>query len=91
MRSAYMWPLVIALSTISSPSLADPQGTAQATPPTAAPKPGATDMICQKIEVTVRRLGSKKVCMTRAQWAQQQLDDRQATEKVQVQRTMPGN
>lgn len=68
-----------------------PAAPSQASPPaTNGPKGGSNEMICQKIEVIGSRLGYKKVCMTRAQWADQQLQDRQATEKTQIQRTMPG-
>ena len=46
----------------------------------------ANEIVCEKQEVIGSRLGAKKVCMTRAQWAERRLEDRQDLEKVQVQR-----
>jgi invasion protein IalB len=46
------------------------------------------EVVCQKQESTGSRLARKKVCMTRAQWADRQLQDRQEIEKVQTQRGM---
>src|SRR3954466_14844781 len=42
--------------------------------------------VCQKQEVTGSRLATKRVCKTRAEWAREQLSDRQDLEKLQVQR-----
>jgi hypothetical protein len=42
------------------------------------------------LEVTGTRLGAKRICKTRAQWADQKFQDRQEIEKVQVQRGMKG-
>jgi invasion protein IalB len=47
-------------------------------------------MICEKQEVIGSRLGTRRVCRTRAQWADLQLQDRQEVERVQVQRGMKG-
>ena len=44
------------------------------------------EIICQKQEVTGSRVGVKRVCMTRSQWADRRLQDRQELERVQVQR-----
>ncbi len=41
------------------------------------------ERVCEKIIVTGSRLASKKVCMTRAQWAERQRDDRDAVERAQ--------
>ena len=69
-------------------SLAQTSSTQQ----TAAPSKGETDylneVICQKQEVTGSRLTKKRICKTRAQWADQQLQDRQEIERVQTQRGM---
>lgn len=52
---------------------------------------GRTDeKICQKQEVTGSRLAKKRVCKTRAEWADHQLQDRQDIERVQTQRGLPG-
>ncbi|QNM82374.1 hypothetical protein H8M03_10180 [Sphingomonas sabuli] len=52
--------------------------------PQAARDPG-DQVICEKQEVIGSRLATKKVCMTRKQWAERQLADRQAVEKNQTQ------
>ena len=41
------------------------------------------ERVCEKIIVTGSRLATKKVCMTRAQWAERQRDDRDAVERAQ--------
>ena len=74
-----------------TPSLAQASGSPSSQP--AAEKPAAgspNEVVCQKLEVTGTRLGLKRVCKTRAQWADQQLQDRQEIEKVQTQRGMKG-
>lgn len=74
-----------------TPSLAQASGNSSSQP--AAEKPAAgspNEVVCQKLEVTGSRLGQKRICKTRAQWADQQLQDRQEIEKVQVQRGMKG-
>ena len=60
------------------------QAIGQAAPP-AAPKANAQDeMVCEKIEVIGSRLQTKKVCMTRAQWAERRLEDRMDLDKRQI-------
>ena len=46
------------------------------------------ERICRTEEVTGSRLSKKKVCKTRSQWADQQMQDRQELERVQTQRSM---
>jgi invasion protein IalB len=69
--------------------------------PTAAPTPtqaptdakaaqDANEIVCQKQEVTGSRLGVKRICMTRSQWADRRMQDRQELERVQVQRGAKG-
>ena len=75
---------------LSAPVMAQSQSNA---PAASQPQSGAlnpNEMICQKQEVTGSRLGVKRVCKTRAEWADFQLQERQQIEKVQVQRHMPG-
>lgn len=43
-------------------------------------------MICKRQKSTGSRLGSEKVCMTAAQWAQLKRDQREATERTQAAR-----
>ncbi|MDP5277668.1 hypothetical protein Q9Q95_01925 [Sphingomonas sp. DG1-23] len=42
------------------------------------------EVICKKEEVLGSRLQSRKVCMTRAQWAEQRALDRQNVERSQT-------
>ena len=80
---------------MSNPSFAQ----SQASPPAQAQAPATNsasgldpnERICQTQDVTGSRLGKKRVCKTRAEWADFQLQERQQVEKVQVQRHMPGN
>ncbi len=60
--------------------------TAQTAPP---PKPTAADpnqIICRTQDVLGSRLQKRRVCMTRAQWADAQSQDQQAVERVQSMR-----
>ncbi len=50
----------------------------------------ANEIVCQKQEVTGSRLGVKRICMTRSQWADRRMQDRQELERVQVQRGAKG-
>lgn len=43
-------------------------------------------IICEKQEVIGSRLATRRVCMTRAEWADRKLQDRQEIERIQVQR-----
>jgi invasion protein IalB len=67
---------------------------AQSTPPAASQQstsdPRMNEIVCQKHEVTGSRLAAKKVCKTRAEWADAQLQDRQEVERVQARRGMKG-
>ena len=75
----------------SAPSLA--QGQTTATPAgsaTAAPaKADVNEVICQKQEVTGSRLATRRVCKTRREWADAQLQDRHEIQRVQTQRGIP--
>jgi hypothetical protein len=53
--------------------------------------PRLDEVVCQKQEVIGSRLGTKRVCKTRAEWADSKLEDRRAIEKIQTERSMPGN
>jgi hypothetical protein len=60
--------------------------------PTAAPVPQAkkgrdpNEIVCQKVEVLGSRLATKRVCQTRAEWAEQLRQDRMDTDRAQMQR-----
>lgn len=55
---------------------------------TTAKTPDPNEVICERQEEIGSRLASKRICMTRSQWADQKNQDRQQLEKVQVQRGM---
>lgn len=65
---------------------------AQNAPPAASQQsdPRLNEIVCQKQEVTGSRLGVKRICKTRAEWAESQLQDRQEVERVQSRRGMKG-
>ena len=44
------------------------------------------EVVCEKQEVVGSRLATKRICMTRGQWADLRGQDRQETERVQTQR-----
>lgn len=71
----------------ASACLADP-APQSANASSAAKTPDPNEVVCERQEVLGSRLSSKRVCMTRSQWADQKSEDRQQLEKVQVQRGM---
>ena len=48
------------------------------------------EVVCEKQEVTGSRLATRRVCKTRAEWADLKLQDRQEIERIQTQRGMKG-
>ena len=81
---------VIALVTAlaAAPAIAD---TPTAT--TSSPRQSALDpnqVICEKQEVIGSRLATRRICKTRAEWADSRLQDRQEIEKMQTHRGMKG-
>ena len=76
-RSAVATVMAILLA---SPAIADP-------PAPARHKPlDPNQLVCEKQEVAGSRLATRRVCMTRAQWADLRLQDRQEIEKIQTRR-----
>jgi len=62
--------------------------------PNPAPRQGtanANEVVCEKVEITGSRLAVKRVCMTRAEWADRRQQDRSATEKAQILGAVPQN
>lgn len=47
-----------------------------------------SEIVCEKQEVLGSRLATKRVCLTRAQWADLKNQDREDIERVQVRRGM---
>ena len=75
---------------ICSPALAGAPPSATAP----AARKGGTDpneVICQRQEVLGSRLQKRRVCMTRAQWDDLKLQDRQALDKAQTMQGMKGD
>ena len=66
--------------------------TAGAQTPPAAPVagPDPNEVVCQKQEVLGSRLQTKRVCRTRAEWAEMQRLDRMELDKTQTQHYMKG-
>lgn len=79
---------VAAVSIGSTGSLAQTQQNAAPSNsgPTASKALDPNEVICEKQEVIGSRLASKRICMTRSQWAEQKSQDRQEIDKVQTQR-----
>lgn len=76
---------------VSAQSAAETATVAAAGAPAATGKvQNPNEMVCEKQDATGSRLAKRRVCMTRAQWADRRLEDRQEIEKVQVQRGMKG-
>lgn len=72
------------------PAVAD---TPPASKPPSSPRAGTdpNEVICQRQEVVGSRLQKRRVCMTRAQWADLRLQDRQALDKAQTMQGMKGD
>lgn len=67
-----------------APAMAD-------TPPPAPRKtPDPNEVVCEKQQVLGSRLQTRRVCMTRAQWADLRLQDRQEIERAQTNRGIIG-
>jgi hypothetical protein len=77
--------LILSLALFSTAAYAQP-----ATPAT----PAASDpneMICRNIQETGSMLARSRVCMTRAQWAEQNRQDRASIERAQSQQRTNGH
>jgi hypothetical protein len=90
MLKAQCASMIAAFSAITAvPAVAQAPATvptqAQATG-NAKPANNADEIVCQKEEITGSRLGAKRICMKRSEWADRRLQDRQELERVQIQR-----
>ena len=52
-------------------------------PETSKKRPDASDVICERVTVIGSRLAVKKVCMTRLEWQEKKLLDREFIDRVQ--------
>jgi invasion protein IalB len=83
---------VALLAGAAAPAVAQ-TANANAAPAQAAPARTTLDpneVVCEKQEVLGSRLASRKVCHTRAEWADLKLQDRQDLERAQTRRGMKG-
>lgn len=84
---ATVWGLLFA----AAPTMAKTAPVSPSSPPGAAGQvANPNQIICERQKVLGSRLASRRVCMTRAQWADLQLQDRQEIERVQTRRGMSG-
>jgi hypothetical protein len=75
--------LVIASAVLAGPAYA--QGSTSAGSAQAESKgPDPSEMVCERLQLVGSRLATKKICMTRSQWADSRRQDRQAVEKAQA-------
>jgi invasion protein IalB len=73
----------------SMPALAQ----AQSSPAVASQQPSGpnpNEVVCQKQEIIGSRLATKRICKTRAEWADAQMQDKQELNRVQTQRGNSG-
>ena len=57
--------------------------TASAQDSTSRPPPDPNEKICETVTTIGSRIAAKKVCATRAEWAQKRKDDRNLAEDIQ--------
>jgi hypothetical protein len=70
----------------ASPSARDPAVVKAAAQPGAVKGPDPTEVVCEKVEQIGTRLVSDRVCMTRAEWAEQKRRNREDIDHIQTQR-----
>jgi hypothetical protein len=85
-RSANGWYQGTLGFTFAGKSALDPGVVQAAAQPGAVKGPDPTETICEKVERIGTRLISDRVCMTRAQWAEQKRLTREEIDKDQTQR-----
>jgi invasion protein IalB len=73
---------------LSAPALAQAASQQQQQQSSAKKAPDPNQIVCEKQQEIGSRLATDRVCMTRAQWAEQKRNDRDAIEKAQRQRGM---
>lgn len=70
----------------ASPAARDPAVVKTAAQPGAVKGPNPAEVVCEKVERIGTRLVSDRVCMTRAEWAEQKRRNRAEIDHVQMQR-----
>lgn len=74
------------LASWSAPMPAQPPAAAATIAPPADKTLNPNEVVCEKQEQLGSRLATKRICMTRGQWADLRGQDRQEIERVQTQR-----
>jgi hypothetical protein len=74
--------LILAAVSMAPSALAAQAPAASAGQPT-KPSDNPTRIICEKVEQIGTRIGSKRVCMTAAEWAEQRRQNREVVEHAQ--------
>jgi len=74
---------------IAAPAIAQAPAAAPAQTQATAKKEDPNEKVCVKEESTGSRLSAKRICMTRAEWADRRLQDQQELTRVQTQRSGP--
>lgn len=80
----------VAVITLSFVGLALSSAAAAADPPAGKPPRDPNEVVCERQEVLGSRLNTKRVCMTRAQWQEQRMQDRMDLDKSQNMRPLKG-
>jgi len=91
LKLIYAVSAITLVAAVTAPALAQAQSHAPAAGQQQAASQDQNEIVCQKQEVTGSRLVAKKVCKTRAEWADSQLQDKQELTRVQTQRGNAGN
>ncbi len=84
----YLLLTVSALASLSAVPASAQQTQAPSNQNSAKKMLDPNEVVCEKQEVLGSRLATKRVCMTRAEWAELRHQDRQDLERVQTMRGM---
>lgn len=84
-----VWAIGLAAD-LSLPALARAQTKAPAASEQKPAAPNPNEIVCQKQKVVGSRLASNRICKTRAEWSDAQLQDKQELNRVQTQRGNAG-
>jgi hypothetical protein len=86
LMSVRLFALTLALTVpVASPAIAFADE--KKAPEASTPDPN--EKVCENITLVGSRLAKKRVCATRAEWADRKLQDRQAIDRAQVGACMP--
>jgi hypothetical protein len=78
--------IATAAALLTVPAMTIAQPVQQQQQQTVAKTENPDEIVCEKQEATGSRIATRRVCMTRSQWAEQRSADRMEIEKVQTQR-----